>query len=410
MAGYGLTVDQGIQFLNVAKGLKEYSDEKVFDAEYNKHLGGIQADPEGYKPTGKYNPKAYTQARMANIQEQLQDQAVQENVFKLQKKEMDNEYQHAVAFVRQGKAAKELGDMLGELSAYEKAYEYVRDGSDIQISPDHMSYTIVDKLTGKETTEKYNSPEELRNALATAVDHLAVKENFVQNRIQTRLDLAMSNANQNWKPWGETKDGRQIYTTLQINTSSGEPEKVIMVDGEVLPLEQAAKHGWIDNATKKEMLEMDYKKALTEKARAEAAYTKKYKGEKERTKGSLEKTAEGYMVAYNIGKTEAMDMARDDQRIPQVAKELSQFAADEMLDLSDEDDAAKYRKKREILLKEWAPSKPSTAKGLPKKDQLSGEVSIIQALKKQFPKAPDGTTKYLGKVKYIKKNGIWKKQ
>jgi hypothetical protein len=390
-------IQEGMMLRNAILDIKDRNKAQAFDTEYKAHLKGVQADPN-YKPEGDYDPKAFSQARVTNIDAQMKDQDFQKGVFEHQKEQIDSQYAKSIAFHRQAQAAASARDLGSELKAYEMAYENVFDGMDMKMGDDNMSYSLTDKLTGKTTTQTFKDPEEMTKQLRGMADGLAVERTFAQQAIQSRMQRAQINADQNWEPLTNSK-GEKAWTTDQYNNDTGQVDKVYEVQGERVTGEEARRRGFTTPEKEKTIAEAEYKRA----AGVAAGITAKRKGKgtpKERVKGTQEKQAEGYMRAYDVNETEAMDMVRQDQAKGNIADLMAKAVADGMMN------DRELKNYRDSLHESYAPTEPTTrkARGLPKEAKSGGGKVPTDRLP-DTKGLKEGQT--AGKGKYIVKDGKW---
>lgn len=386
---------------NALLDMKDRSKAKKFDKDYNEYLGGIQSDPENYKPEGEYDPKALNQARYSYAHRQLEDQKVQKGVFEHQREVIDAQYDKTMGFIKQSQAANAVGDIDSEFKAYEMAYENTFDGNDMAISEDRKSYTVTNKLTGKATTTSFKDSSEMQKSMKAMSDFMGQPEAYAQNALQARLDNAKANVNQDWTPLKDDQ-GNVAWTTKQFDNDTGQVVDVYEVNGTRITAEQARKAGFMKGEARKTFAEAEYKKAG-----AKAAGIPKGT-EKQRVKGTMEKDVDLYMEAYkdeNLTKKEATDMARQDKANKNIMEALNAFKKEEGLELSDPEDLQRWREERERLQKGFQPTQPPgrEARGLPTKEKAKGKVPTD---KLPAPKGlKEGQT--AGKGKYIIKNGKW---
>lgn len=396
----GFGIQEGLMLRNAIVDIKEQRAEASFDKEYKTHLGGIQSDPQNYKPAGDYDPKAFNQARMEHMTLALKDQQVQKGVFEHQREVIDAQFEQSQAFSRQAQAANAAKDLGSELKAYEMAYENVFDGMDMQIGSDQKSYTLVDKLTGEETIKTFKDSETMVRTMRAMSDQMSVSGMFAQTAMQSRMQRAMINAEQEWTPLVNEK-GAKAWTTKQYNNDTGQVDTVYEIRGQRVPAEEVRKLGFTTPKTEKTLAE-----ASKARATGKAAGIKARKDTTGKiTPHAEEKLTDFYHRLHGVSKIEASRMVREDKAKGRIAQDMEAFMSDEMLDPSDPEDSKTIKAKRKALQELYAPTMPSgkKARGLPKEEKITGTVPTDRL---PSPKGlKDGQT--AGGSKYIIRNGKW---
>jgi len=370
----GFGIREGLMLRNALLDMKDRQKADTFEKEYKTHLGGLQSDPENYKPDAGYDPKAFNQARLQQGAAALQDQQIQKGVFEHQRAAIDAQYDKTLSYIKQAQAAHVAQDVDSEFKAYELAYESTFDGNDMVIGENRTSYTLTNKLTGETTTKTFKDTNTMRMAMKQMSDVMGQSETYAQQALGARMENAKLNANQDWTPLKNDK-GALAWTTKQFNNDNGEVERVYEIQGDRVSAEQARKMGFMTGKQRKTFAE------ATEKERVPKGITPK-----ERVKGTMEKDAELYMRAYKgLSIEEATDMVRQDKANKYITEALNAFKKEEMLELSDPEDLEKWKQERERLTAGFQPTQPR-GRGLPT-DEAEDTTDISQ-----IPKAGKDTT------------------
>ena len=384
----GFGIREGLMLRNALVDMKDRQKEDTFDKEYKTHLGGLQSDPENYKPEEGYDPKAFNQARMQQGAAALQDQQVQKGVFEHQRAAVDAQYDRTLSYIKQAQAANIAKDIDSEFKAYEMAYENTFDGNDMIIGKDRSSYTLTNKLTGETTTKTFKDVAAMQSSMKQMSDVMGQSETYAQQALAARMENAKLNANQDWTPLKNDK-GVTAWTTKQFNNDTGEVDTVYEVQGDRISADQARTMGFMTGKQRKTFAE----------ATAKERGPKGVPGAKV-TPHAEEKLTDFYHRLHGVSKIEASRMVREDKANVNIAKAMNAFieGLDLMGEPPSEEEAATIKAKREELHKQYAPTMPQKAKGLPKEEgedipEAGTDKTLTKDIVRKFLKKAKGDVK-----------------
>jgi len=351
---------QGLQMAAAIQGIKGQFKQQAYDKEFKTNLAGLQQDPN-YKPQGEdYDPKAWEAARVSFLDGKLKDQAVAKGVFEQQKNQIESQYANVMQNIGQAAAAKEMGDINGEISGFERAYESAFDGNDLVIGDDRKSYELVNKLTGQKQKLEFADTESMLKNMRQTSDQLGQSDSFRAASMQARIKMAADNLREEWQPLSK----RGAYTKKRYNNSTGTIDRIYEDHGVEISAEEARKRGLVTPEIEKTFAETELSRAKAVHERAAAKGEGKSKSGEMAPEGKL---AQLYKSVYNVSDEEAVDMVRTDKSKGNIAKDIASYIDREMPDMDNPEDMTALKEERNRLIELYKPTQPSTrAKGLPK--------------------------------------------
>jgi len=416
--------------------------------------------------------KALNIARLRAMDVRKEDAAYKRDLMQTRKMEYDLKHQTLQNDFQEGNALWKT-DRAGALKKFEKAYESLNDGNDITFGDDHMSYTIKGPDGKALEPVRFASTEALKAHLDDIYKQVATPQDYAKTAMAVRDSIVAENTRVALNPINcVDKSGHRgtMYKGFRDpNTGYATPNKY-EIDGQEVPESEWKKMGMTE--TKEAVAEQDLEnkkagagliKAQTAQAGAQAAHataetgktqaeTKRLTAEAENPPVDLKNAAPEIKLAAGVSQALGMPypeavkwvIAREDQKASidtklQIAAALLKQNGGDTTD-KDFVKAVQAMGIEDLVGAEQAPGKgavpPGSSKegagvrgavpakagaasaksgagatkpaGQGEKKQVT-EAEVLDALGRQFPDAPDGTRKSLGKVTFEKKNGVWKR-
>lgn len=361
--GGGFGIREGQMVLDTMMGLRQYLDQKQTTANFNTYLDNLRKDKE-WHPTGEYDAKAWNQARLAMLNEQLKQQGVKEGAMNLKFQNyrwQQTNLMHAAqaAYAMQSKDPKRAAKL------WEKAYEMVHTGDDLEtiVDDEGAKFIIRDPSTGQVTYESdaFETPEEMFDVFQRSTQAMMNPALFDKTMMAIDRKNAQKFVNRDMETIVD-KDGKIGYRSTEFNHYSGIWEPIVQVDGKEISQEEYQKRGFKTVSDAKTLADTGLQKEKTETERAKQEY---YRGEGKGSGGgtsmaglhSDEKLAIAFMKAFKDKKmtfNEAMRMVQMNKANANKVKLISDYLSKNDLDLTyeaDQQQLARYLKQiRDIVM------------------------------------------------------------
>lgn len=401
MAG-GFGIKEGTMFLNTMVGLRKYLDQKQTGANYDTYLDQLNKNPD-WHPEGEYDAKAWNQARLATLDEQLKTQGVKDkalefkfNNYRWQQNRLMQASQEAYAM--QDKDPKKAAKL------WEKAYEMVHTGDDMEVlvgDKGKPQFLVRDPMTGEVTytSDEFESPKDMFGVFQKSTQAMMNPALFDKTMMSIDQKNAQKYADQD-PIVVKNKEGKTGYQFKAFNKYTGIWEDIVQVDGREMSVKEAQNQGFKTVGARKAEADI----GLTEeKTKTEQAKQRHYDDRGGGTGSSMtglhptEKLANFYARTYKISQKEATEMIRNDAAKGQVANEIVRAIQSDPLLL---DNPEEFKRVREQIIKEFKPTEPGQGYGLP------GAAKFRDG-KEAPPKGMPDAEQYEGKRIKLKDGSIW---
>lgn len=429
----------------------------------------MEKDPN-YKPDyskmGADDAKAFNLARLRVLDQKRANAEWQREEMTTKKLKYDLQHAALTEHFNRGNALY-ASNQKQAFKEYEKAYESLVDGCDIEFGEDGMSYTITNPDGSKDEPVRFNSTAALKTHLDQMYEKVARPEDFVKTHMGVEAEREKANTRVWLNPIIlEDGKGRKVYryTGFQDKeTGKALPDKYEL-DGEEVSESFIKKNGFFKpevlasdlamgktgaeiknlgltggkiaaetgvlGATQEKIKEET--KNIPEEVKKTQAETNRIKAEAEKlTKeaaavGSggvdLKNASPEYKLAYGINQVLGVSMedamnyvlakGAEDAKLKIISQMITAVGGD--FEDPGVQSAIKELGLQSILAPQKALGVEKNGKeqpkgsGVEKKEPRKVTVEeVVSKLQEQFPDAPEGKVKYLGPNKFVKQNGTW---
>lgn len=209
---------------NVARGIghdlranREEQRQVAFENEQNFHLEALQkaeADGTEYTPDFDregFDATAYQAARLGQFETMAKDDEFKRANMERIKKSIDTQHVEVLHYTQKAEGALQTGDTKNALSAYEKAYENVADGTDLVYGDDGKSYTLT-YPDGTTETKTFPDQGTMIESFRGMSKQFSDKKAFAELALSNRQGVIQANAKVMSNPtiW-RSKKGELVY-------------------------------------------------------------------------------------------------------------------------------------------------------------------------------------------------------
>ncbi len=417
-----------------AKSALDTIQKRRDDIAYQDYSKIIRERPDDFTPPEKANYKIWNKAVVDHIGVQLQQGELQNQRMALLKNNMAMGREAIIANAQKAESLVAT-NAHAALASYMDSYSKHPNGVSVKYNDESKLWDFEDAVTGEKwsTNVTIDDARQMTQAMLSPGKYEEVYLSD-RSRISNFNKIAASNPD-----LLEDKNGERVAMFTFIDPNNGSKAiRYINTRNEIIDLspEDLLQRGFKTTENNYEervqALNLLGKETDIENTRSQIAARQQgmslaaqsaARGESGGGAGpglAVDKDVAGVMDAYGVSKAKAMDILRADKKFGDLLRAANAEIEEQLLDPDDPEDAEKVQAIRAKYGVDKVPGKEGYGEKTEVREEKKEEaapreespkdVPILEALAKQFPKAPDGAVKYLRDQAFVKTGGKWRRK